>query len=202
MTTVNLNANQICAIHSWPFPCEEGKILDPTGVLHFHGFDVVFPDQSGGATVVFSAANRSVSADDRLQLLELAAGVTISRAMTVQRAADTVEGAGSAVFSANQSAIGKFVDGLVASPPVIDLGHFVPGTYVLGGIIIVIKQPPPIHPEWKDGELLSGIDLLSIGSRFRSAAASIDAGPLREEFVAAGNRLFEAGAERLETNAG
>lgn len=149
----------------------------------------MFVDRSGGATALFSAANRSVSADERLQWVELATGATISRAVAVQQVADTLEDADDMVFAANRSAIGKFVDGLVASPPICESVPLVPVTAGAGA------PPPP--PNWEHGEQLSGIDLISVGTRFQVAAAAVDAGPLREEFLAAGTRLFDAGAARL-----
>lgn len=197
MSVVTLTADQICAIHSWPFPCERGKIVDPEAVLHFLGAGAVFVDRSGGATAFFSAANRSVSVDERLRWVDLMTGATISRAVAVQQAADTLENAGDTVFAANRSAIGKFVDGLVASPPICESIPLVPVTVVVGGIVIVIPPPQQPPPNWEGGEQLSGIDLLSVGTRFQAAAAAVDAGPLREEFLAAGTRLFEIGAARL-----
>ena len=196
MSFVTLTADQICAMQSWPFPCERGKIIDPVGILKFMGATAVFTNGAGGATAYFPNGTHSARADERLQWVELATGVTIGRAMTAQQAADTLEGAGDTVFAANQSAIGKFVDGLVASPPLFESIELVPGTFVVGWIVIVIPSPPP-HPNWEAGEQLSGIDLLSIGSRFQAAAAAIDASPLQKEFLAAGARLFEAGASRL-----
>jgi hypothetical protein len=197
MSTVTFTSEEVCAIHYWPFPCEEGAIIDPESTLHGAGFTFVFVDRSGGATAV---ANRSGSVDERLLWVAQATGATISRAVAVQQSADTLEGAGDSVIAANRSAIGKFVDGLVASPPVCDVIPVRPGPFVLGGgavIIIVIPPPPPQPPpEWGPGEQLSRIDLISIGTRFQAAAAALKAGPLREEFFAAQARLFEVGAER------
>lgn len=197
MSFVTLTADQICAIQSWPAPCERGKIVDPVGILKFLGATAVFTNGSGGATAYFSNGSHSASADERLQWVELATGATIGRATAAQQAADTLEGAGDTVFAANQSVIGKFVDGLIASPPLFETIVVVLGTIVVGGIVIVIPAPPPPPPNWEAGEQLSGIDLLSIASRFQAAAAAIDAGPLQKEFQAAGVRLFEAGAARL-----
>ena len=196
MSFVTLTADQICAMQSWPFPCERGKIIDPVGILKFMGATGVFTNGSGGATAYFPNGSHSAPADERLQWVELATGVTIGRATAAQQAADALKGAGDAVFAANQSTIGKFVDGLIASPPLFETIQIIPGTFVVGGIIIVIPSPP-VPPNWGAGEQLSGIDLLSIGSRFQAAAAAIDTGPLQKEFLAAGARLFEAGAARL-----
>jgi nitroreductase len=161
----------------------------------------VVPDKSGGIIVVTSAANRSASVDERRLWVAQATGATISRAVVAQQSADTLEGAGDMVLAANRSAIGKFVDGLVASPPICELVPVPPGVVVVvvvvGGIPFVIPQPPSPPPEWKSGEQLSGIDLLNVAIRFRVAATALDAGPLREEFLAAESRLFEVGAERL-----
>jgi hypothetical protein len=196
MGSVTLTADQICAVQSWPFPCERGKIIDPVGILKFLGATAVFTNGSGGATAYFSNASHSAPADERLPWVELVTGATIGRATAAQQAADTLEGAGDTVFAANQSAIGKFVDGLIASPPLFDSIELVPVTVVVGWIVIVIPSPPP-RPNWEAGEQLSGIDLLSIGSRFQAAAAAIDTSSLQKEFLAAGARLFEAGAARL-----
>jgi hypothetical protein len=190
-------AEEICAIHYWPFPCEEGAIVDPESTLHALGYTFVFVDRSGGATAV---ANRSRSVDERLLWVAQATGATISRAIAVQQSADTLEGVGDTVFAANRSAIARFVDGLVASPPVCDVRPLPPGPVVLGGggVIVIVIQPPPPQPppEWGPDEQLSRIDLISIGTRFQAAAAALDAGPLREEFFSAQARLFEVGAER------
>lgn len=196
MSFVTFTADQICAIHSWPFPCERGKVIDPESVLHFAGATAVFVDRSGGATALFSAANRSVSVDERLRWVDLATGATISRALAVQQAADTADDAADTVIAANRSAIGTFVDGLIASPPKCEPIPPMPVTVVVGAIVIVVPQPPP-PPNWESGEQLSGIDLVSVGARFQAAAAAVDTGPLREEFLAAGTRLFEAGTARL-----
>jgi hypothetical protein len=199
MSTVTLTAAQLCAIASAPFPCDPDKIVDPQGLGHwvFPNAIWVSPDLSGGVNVVFAAANRSVSVDERRLWVAQATGATISRAVAVQQSADTLEGAGDMVLAANRSAIGKFVDGLTASPPICEQIPLPPtGGW---GIVIVVTPPPPPPPppEWKPGEQLSGIDLLSVAIRFQAAATALDAGPLREEFLAAATRLFEVGAERL-----
>jgi hypothetical protein len=200
MSTVTLTGAQLCAVASAPFPCEPDKIIDPEGTGHwlFPGSWVV-PDKSGGIIVVTSAANRSASVDERRLWVAQATGATISRAVVAQQSADTLEGAGDMVRAANRSAIGKFVDGLIASPPIFELIPVLPGliVVVVGGIPFVIPQPPSPPPEWKSGEQLSGIDLLNVAIRFRAAATALDAGSLREEFLAAESRLFEVGAERL-----
>jgi hypothetical protein len=193
MASIHLTSEDLCAIHYWPFPCEEGAIIDPPlgpGV---------FPDGSGGVNVLlFSAANRSASVDQRLLSVAHATGATISRAVVVQQSADTLEGAGDTVLTANRSAIGKFVDGLVASPPICEQVPPPPVPVGVWGIwFIPLPPPPPTPPEWKPGEQLSAIDLLSVGTRFQAAAAALKAGPLREEFLAAGARLFEVATERL-----
>jgi hypothetical protein len=194
MTTVTFTSEEVCAIHYWPFPCEEGAIIDPESTLHGAGFTFVFPDRFGGATAV---ANRSGTVDERLLWVAQATGATISRAVAVQQSADTLEGAGETVFAANRSAIARFVDGLVASPPVCELVPLPPVPVVVWGIWFIIPPPPPPPPpEWEPGEQLSRIDLLSVGTRFQAAAAALDAGPLREEFLAAQARLFEVGTKR------
>jgi hypothetical protein len=144
-----------------------------------------------------SDANRSGWVDERLLWVAGATGATIKRAATVQQSADTLEGAGDTILAANRSAIGKFVDGLVASPPICELVPLPPVPVVVLPPWFVLPTPPPVPPEWKPGEQLSGIDLLSVAIRFQAAAGARDAGPLREEFLAAATRLFEVGAERL-----
>jgi len=183
-------------MHSWPFPCERGKIIDPESVLHAGGANVVFIDPSGGATAIFFAANQPVPVDERLRWVELATGATISRAMALQQATVALDDAQDTVSAANRSAIGQFIDGLVASPPVCEWVAGAPMAAVMGTIMSAI-QPPSEPPNWEDGEQLSGIDLLSIGTRFQVAAAAVDAVPLREDFLAAATRLFDVGAERL-----
>jgi hypothetical protein len=194
MSTITFTQGQICAIHYWPFPCEPDAIVDPELVLH-PWYPVVFPERGGGATVFRSDANLSRSVDERLLWVAGATGATINRAATVQQSADTLEGAGDTILAANRSAIGKFVEGLVASPPICELVPLPPVPVVPPWF--VIPTPPPVPPEWKPGEQLSGIDLISVAIRFQAAAGARDAGPLREEFLAAAIRLFEVGAERL-----
>jgi hypothetical protein len=196
MSIITLTADQICAINSWPFPCERGKIIDPETVLHGLGTVIVDPF-GGGATVFTPVGSRYESLDDRSRWVALATGATIGRAVAVQQAADTVGEAGHAVAAANRSTIGKFSAGLVASPPACDPIAPMPVPVHVGGIWIFIPQPPPPPPIWQDGEQLSGIDLLAVGTRFQVAAATVDAGPLREEFLATSARLFEVGAARL-----
>ena len=123
----------------------------------------------------FSNSDRSVPVYERLRWVALATGATVSGAVATQQAADTLEDAGDTVPAANRWALGKFVDGLVASPPIFGINTCCAGDHLGRGTMIVIAPPPPELP-WDGGEQLSAIDLLSVATRFQ-VPGPVDAGP-------------------------
>ncbi len=119
MALIELTADDLCAMLSSPFPCEEGKIIDPVGAAHFLGFvettsvefeeavDESKPDS--GAAAGNSASLVTRAADPRLVMLSLACSMEASQAVTQARGGDES-------VSVKRS-LDAFVDGAIASPP-------------------------------------------------------------------------------------
>ncbi|GGM76344.1 hypothetical protein GCM10011609_10350 [Lentzea pudingi] len=185
--SVTLTESELIALYWWPFPPPEdelGWIYDFDALRH--------------ALADTAAVKREVPADDRLRWVALATGTAITEAATLQRSADRL--GSDAVLAVNRTALGQFVDGLVASPPtceVLPAPHGV--TVVIGGMVVVIPSvtPVPVPPHWDHDERLSRVDLMGVGTRFRAAAVATTSPALRDVLLDAAERLFVTAGERL-----
>jgi hypothetical protein len=199
MALIELTADDLCAALNWPFPCEEGEIIDPVGVAHFLGLvettaatfdqaDAPEPDTD----VPAGAAGRSV--DPRSAMLSLACSMEASQAVSQAR---TVAAQDDPERASIKNSIDAFVDGLIASPPVLTTVFPPAGSVVVvGTIVITIPTPPPVHPRWDDGEQLGRIPLLALATRFQSASKMSGVGAAAEDLAGAAARLIDAAMAR------
>lgn len=205
MALIELTPDDLCAALSSPFPCEEGTIIDPIAAAHALGLvetgASVFEDAS--AAVGGDADGRvKRTFDPRLVLLSLACSMEASQAVAAGRA----DGSGTAQAGAGgvgvgvdsvRDSLGAFVDGVIASPPVMTTVIPPAGTVVvIGTVVIKIPSPPPVHPEWEPGEQLARTDLLAMAARFQSASKVPGVGATAEDLVGAADRLISAAAAR------
>ncbi|NIK54300.1 hypothetical protein [Kribbella shirazensis] len=186
MALIELTADDLCAMVSSPFPCEEGTIIDPVAVAHFLGLVETGASESGNATADTGfAVDRK--ADPRLAVVSLACSMEASQAVTRARSetgADRV---------AVQQSLDEFVDGVIASPPVLSTVIPPPGTVVvIGTVIVTIPTPPPVPPHWEAGEQLARTDLLALAVRFHSASKMPGIGQTADDLATAATRLIEA----------
>jgi|SRR5690242_11519232 len=203
MALIELTADDLCAMLSSPFPCEEGKIIDPIGVAHFLGLveptASMFEDAADEPKLATGdpASADTRTADPRLAVLSLACSMEASQAVTQARAVspDTAQG-GAERVSVKQS-LDAFVDGVIASPPVMTTVIPPSGSViVVGTIIIKIPTPPPIHPRWEAGEQLARTDLLAMATRFQAASKMPGVGATAEDLAGAAARLIDAAIAR------
>ena len=182
--SVTLTESELIALYWWPFPPPEdelGWIYDFDAIRH-----------------AISAPRQEIPADDRLRWVALAAGAAITEAAVLQQSADRL--GSDAVPAVNRTALGGFVDGLVASPPICEVRPAPHGvTVVIGGTVVVVPSvtPVPVPPHWDHGERLSRVDLMGVGTRFRAAAVATTSAALREVLLDAAERLFVTAGERL-----
>jgi hypothetical protein len=207
MALIELTPDDLCAMVSSPFPCEEGKIIDPIAVAHFLGlveptasmFDQAIdepkPDTSVPAGDRASAVART--ADPRLVVLSLACSMEASQAVTQARAVSPDAAQGGAERISVKRSLDAFVDGVIASPPVLTTVIPPSGSViVIGTIIIKIPAPPPIHPRWEVGEQLARTDLLALATRFQAASKMPGIGSTAEDLAGAAVRLIDAAIAR------
>lgn len=200
MALIELTADDLCAALNWPFPCEEGEIIDPVGVAHFLGLVETGPglfDQADEPTPDGGDPAGAVrrSADPRSAMLSLACSLEASQAVTQARTPAAAQDDPERVGIKNS--IDAFVDGVIASPPVLTT-EFPPAgsVIVIGTIVITIPTPPPVHPRWDEGEQLSRIALLSLAARFQSASKMSGAGSAAEYLASGAARLIDAAVAR------
>lgn len=204
MALIELTPDDLCAMVSSPFPCEEGTIIDPVAVAHFLGFvetsaatlepvsdeslspDVLTPDPAAGR-----------SADRRLAMLSLACSMEASQAVTRARALRGTETEGASERAGVKQSLDAFTDGALASPPVLTTVIPPAGSVVVvGTVIVTIPTPPPVPPHWSEGEQLARTDLLAMAARFQSASKMPGVGATAEDLAAAASRLFDAAVAR------
>ena len=195
MALIELTADDLCAMVSSPFPCEEGTIIDPIAVAHFLGLvetgAAVFEDSEGGV------ARKGRKADERLALLSLACSMEASQAVTRARAASPDAAESEPERAHVKDALDAFTDGVIASPPVLNTVIPPPGTVVvIGTIVITIPTPPPVPPHWEEGEQLARTDLLALAVRFQSASKMPGIGTTAEDLAGAAARLIDAAMAR------
>lgn len=199
MALIELTADDLCAALNWPFPCEEGEIIDPVGVAHFLGLVEVTaatldpsadePDGAGPA----GAVRRS--ADPRSALLALACSLEASQAVT--RARTPAAAQDDPGWVGIKDSVDAFVDGVIASPPVLTTVFPPAGSViVIGTIVITIPKPPPVPPRWEAGEQLSRTALLALAARFQSASKMSGVGGSAEDLAGAAARLIDAAVAR------
>jgi hypothetical protein len=195
MALIELTADDLCAMVSSPFPCEEGKIIDPIGTAHFLGFvettsaefDEPKPDSGAAAGDSASLVTRAV--DPRLVMLSLACSMEASQALTRARGGDES-------VSVKRS-LDAFVDGAIASPPELTTVFPPSGTViVIGTVIITIPTPPPVPPRWEAGDQLGRTDLLALATRFQAASKMPGIGSAADDLAGAAARLIDAAIAR------
>jgi hypothetical protein len=207
MAVIELTVDDLCAMLSSPFPCEEGKIIDPIGTAHWLGLveptasmfeqaDEPKPDFGAAAGDPAPEAEWT-AADPRLVMLSLACSMEASQAVTQARALSPDAALGSAERAGVTGSLDAFVDGVLASPPEMTTVLPPPGTViVIGTIVIKIPSPPPIHPRWEAGEQVGRTDLLAMAARFQSASKMPGVGVTAEDLAGAAARLIDAAITR------
>ena len=206
MALIELTSDDLCAMLSSPFPCEDGKIIDPIGAAHFLGLveptasmfaQADEPKPDAGGTVRDSASPASRGVDSRLVMLSLACSMDASQAVTRARTASADAAQGSAERTGVKQSLDACVDGVIASPPIMTTVIPPAGTViVIGTIIVTIPTPPPIHPRWEQGEQLGRIDLLAMAARFQAASKMPGIDVTAEDLVGAAARLIDAAVAR------
>ena len=197
MALIELTADDLCAMVSSPFPCEEGKIIDPVATAHFLGFvettSVEFdeavdePEPDSGAAAANSASLVTRAADPRLVMLSLACSMEASQAVTQARGGD----------ESVKRSLDAFVDGALASPPELTTAFPPSGTViVIGTVIITIPTPPPVPPRWEAGDQLGRTDLLALATRFQAASKMPGIGSAADDLAGAAARLIDAAIAR------
>jgi hypothetical protein len=197
MALIELTADDLCAMVSSPFPCEEGKIIDPVATAHFLGFvettSVEFdeavdkPEPDSGAAAANSASLVTRAADPRLVMLSLACSMEASQAVTQARGGD----------ESVKRSLDAFVDGALASPPELTTVFPPSGTViVIGTVIITIPNPPPVPPRWDVGDQLGRTDLLALATRFQAASKMPGIGSAADDLAGAAARLIDAAITR------
>jgi hypothetical protein len=207
MALIELSADDLCAMVSWPFPCEEGKIIDPIAVAHFLGFEEVTapafgqasnePKPDAGAAGGDPAYGVARTADPRLVILSLACSMEANQAVTQARAVSLGPPEDGAEPVSVKHSLDAFVDGVIASPPVMTTVIPPPGSVtVIGTIIITVPAPPPVPPRWEQGEQLARTDLLALAARFQAASKLPGIGAAAEDLAGAAARLIDAAIAR------
>ena len=196
MALIELTPDDLCAMQSYPFPCEEGTIIDPISVAHQLG--LVETSASIFEALKKSKPERAPSkADPRLLMLSLACSMEASRAVTQARTVSSEAAPGGADGVDLKAALADFVDGVIASPPVLSTVIPPAGTViVVGTIIIKIPNPPPIPPRWEKGELIARTHLLAMATRFQAASKMSGIGEVAEDLAYAATRLIDAALSR------
>jgi hypothetical protein len=195
MAIIELSEDDLCALVSSPFPCEEGKIIDPIGAAHFLG--LVEPTASMFDQASDPASAVAQTADARLVMVSLACSMEASQAVTQARAMSADAGQGGAERVSIKDSLDAFVDGVIASPPVLTTVIPPPGTViVIGTIIIKIPTPPPVPPNWEVGEQLDRTDLLALATRFQAASKMPGIGSTADDLAGAAARLIDAAIAR------
>ena len=159
MALIELTPDDLCAMVSSPFPCEEGKIIDPIGVAHFLGFvetasrfdqPLDEPKSDTGVASGDPASAVARTADPRLVMLSLACSMEASQAVSQARSVSPDAAEGGAERVSIKNSLDAFVDGVIASPPVLTTVIPPPGSViVIGTVIVKIPAPPPVPPRWK-----------------------------------------------------
>jgi hypothetical protein len=192
MALIELSPDQLCAALSFPFPCEEGKIIDPIVVAHQLGLietTLVSTEEQASAD--------ARTADPRLVMLSLACSMEASQAVTQARAVSPDAAQGGAERVSVKHSLDTFVDGVIASPPVLTTVIPPPGSVIMTGTITIkIPAPPPVHPRWEVGEQLARTDLLALATRFQAASKMPGIGSTAEDLAGAAARLIDAAIAR------
>jgi hypothetical protein len=207
MALIELTADDLCAALSSPFPCEEGKIIDPIGAAHFLGlvettastFDQAIdePKPDTGVGNDDPSVGVARTADPRLVMLSLACSMEASQAVTQARAASALDAQGGAERVSTKHSLDAFVDGVIASPPLLTTVIPPPGSViVVGTIIITIPSPPPVPPRWEEGEQIARTHLLAMATRFQAASKMSEIGPTAEDLAGAAAHLIDAAIAR------
>ncbi len=201
---VSMSHDDLVAAYTWPFGPERGYIYDDAMMAHWYELQlppgtVVVADQTFSKPV-----DNGTSDLGRAQWVALSTRATIDRVLAQKQLGERLgDGTAETVLATNRSDLAALVDGLLASPPACDVVPLQPVqryvVVVIAGQLVVIPIPPPgpvPQLEWEDGASLSRTDLLGAGVRLRATADTLDPGPLRDEFVTAAGRLFEAARYR------
>ena len=182
MALIELTPDDLCAAVSFPMPCEEGTIIDPVAAAHLLGLvettaavfedDADKPKPEGGVANGDPAFTVARTTDPRLVMLSLACSMEASQAVTQARAVshDAAQSGGERAAGIKHS-LEAFVDGVIASPPVLTTVIPPAGSVVvIGTMIVTIPIPPPVPPRWDEGEQLARTHLLALAARLQAAS--------------------------------
>jgi hypothetical protein len=207
---LQLSTDDLAALYTWPFPPERGAFYDATMMAHWLELQlgpgvVVVPAEAAvrapveGRPLGVFAEPKPVSLS-RPQWAALATSATIGGLLARQDVAGRLDpAAAQAVGAANATDLGVFTDGMLGSPPACGV---VPASHstiviVVGPTIVVIPIPSQPDPDpFSDAGALTRHELLGIGVRLRVAADAPNAGTLRDAFLSAADRMFEAATAR------
>lgn len=190
--THDYTTEELAAITYYPFDPPEGYIFDHEQLSHWV-HDVLMVSRESGR----SSADRR--GEDRLvrnsRFVALATSALITTVTLEQQIAERVgDDAAASLAAQNGSRVVEFVDGLVASPPLVVLIPIPPFP------VYVFPLPPvpePEPPDWEVGEELTGVDLIALAVRFNAGAETVSSGALQKEFLTAAERLIDIGHSRL-----
>jgi hypothetical protein len=195
---LQVSTTDLIHMATWPFPPERGAIYDPTMLAH--GLELHLGPDVFVVPVDAAVEQQSAKASlTRSQWAAFVTSTTIQRVLSQQQLASRLEpAAAEAVLATNRADLEAFTIGLLKSPPACEPLPGQQTTVVITGTIVIVI-PIPVRPEPNpltgEVEALTRPDLLGVGVRLRAAAESPDAGTLKDAFVAAADRMFEA-AER------
>ena len=85
MAQIELTPDDLCAMQSYPFPCEEGTIIDPIAVAHQLGLVETSASIFEAAADEQKPERASSKADPRLLMLSLACSMEASQAVIQTR---------------------------------------------------------------------------------------------------------------------
>lgn len=188
--------DELAAIAYWPFPPPEGYIFDHEQLDHWVHDVLLFQPPSDRANGGRGRAEAPEIGKSRF--IALATASMIGGVVTDQRFAERLGDGDVAGKTAttNAARVATFVDGLIASPPVVELTPPPP----FGAVVVIpipVPVPTPVPPEWGPDEHVTGRDLLSAGVRLHAAGRQISDTSLQEHVLAAAERLIDVGRSRL-----
>ncbi|MET7396471.1 hypothetical protein ABZS66_23620 [Dactylosporangium sp. NPDC005572] len=206
---LQMSTDDLTSLYTWPFPPERGAIYDATMMAHWLelqlGPDVIVVPAEAAVRAPVGDRSLDAFADPKpvnlsvSQWAALATNATIGGLLARQDVAARLDPAGAqAVSAANATDLGAFTVDVSGSPAscVVPVSH---GTIVIvvGPKIVVIPIPSQPDPDPITGTaVLTRQDLLGVGVRLRAAADAPNAGMLRDAFLSAADRIFEAAPAR------
>ena len=194
----DLTTEELAAITYWPFPPPDGYIYDHEALKHWVHDVLQFQPPSdlsnGGAGRVEDPGV------EKSRFVALATASLISGVLDDQRFAERLgDDVPEKTASSNSARVATFVDGLIASPPIVELIPLPSSGTIVVVIPIPLPVPPPVPPEWDPDEQLTGRDLVAAGIRLHAAGRQVTDGSLQDQLLSAAERLIEVGQSRFAT---